>query len=268
MTSEPAAPDTSAHDSYDPRYFEPLFAAEDQHFWFQGRNAAIAAVTAQVAAALSSGYAVLEVGCGNGNVLRVLEETCRRGTVAGMDLFPDGLRNARRRTSCPLVQGDLHHPPFRAKFDIIGIFDVLEHLTDEAVVLHDLREMLTDRGTLLITVPAHASLWSYFDEAGHHCRRYEVAELQEKLAGAGFVVEYVTQFMTTIFPLVWLWRRLANRRRDEPRRIHDLAAQELRLVPGVNPFLTYCLRQEARLLARRRHLPAGTSLLAVARKCG
>jgi SAM-dependent methyltransferase len=33
---------SESHSSYDPAYFQPLFAIEDRHFWFQARNRAIA----------------------------------------------------------------------------------------------------------------------------------------------------------------------------------------------------------------------------------
>ncbi|HYN88796.1 MAG TPA: class I SAM-dependent methyltransferase, partial [Ardenticatenaceae bacterium] len=157
----PAAP-------YDPQHFAPLFAIEDRHFWFRSRNRVIAAVARQLTADLNARYRVLEVGCGTGNVLRVLERVCARGTVMGMDLFAEGLSYARARTTCTLLQGDMRRPPFDAEFDLIGLFDVLEHLPDDVQVLRDLYAMLAPGGRLLMTVPAGPSLWSYFDEASGH----------------------------------------------------------------------------------------------------
>lgn len=100
-----------AHRSYDPAYFASLFAIEDQHFWFRARNRIISILVSQITAGLGSGYRILEVGCGTGNVLRLLEQICPRGVVMGVDLFAEGLHYARRRVSCPLVQGDIHMLP-------------------------------------------------------------------------------------------------------------------------------------------------------------
>lgn len=262
--------DTAIAASYDPHFFAPLFAVEDRHFWFRARNRLIATLVGQITSRLTPGYRVLEVGCGTGNVLHVLEAVCDRGVVVGMDLFVEGLRYARRRTRAPLVQGDMHTPPFRAVFDLIGLFDVLEHLPDDMRVLRDLHAMLAPGGALMITVPAHTSLWSYFDEAAHHCRRYAEDELVRKLHDAGYRVEYLTQFMAPLFPAIWLGRRVArlrNRRASATAlSVDDLATNELRIVPVANACLYWLLRQEGRLIGRRKRVPIGTSLLAIAYK--
>src|SRR5262249_43810635 len=153
---------------------------------------------------LAPGYRVLEVGCGTGTVLQMLERVCATGQVAGMDLFEEGLEFARRRVSCPLICGDLRSPPFATTFDIVGMFDVLEHLEDDRGPLDHLFRLIRPGGRLILTVPAHMSLWSYFDESSCHYRRYDRTALQSKLAATGFEVEFITEFMMTLFPLVWL----------------------------------------------------------------
>lgn len=256
--------------SYDPQHFAPLFSAEDRHFWFRARNRVIARVVHQITARLKPGYRVLEAGCGTGNVLQVLPAVSPGGTVIGMDLFAEGLQYARLRTSSPLVVGDVHRAPFSTRFDVIGLFDVLEHLPDDLGALRRVRDLLTPTGTLVLTVPAHQSLWSAIDEAAQHRRRYSVSELHGKLLRSGFRVTYLTQFMASLFPLLWVKRRLATRpRRRSPSTVtpmSELGVDELRIIPVVNGLLTFILTQEARLVARRRRLPIGTSLLAVAER--
>lgn len=268
MSAFPAA--SVVTDSYDPVYFAPLFAIEDRHFWFRARNHVITIIAQQVADRLTAGYRTLEVGCGTGNTLRILEQVCTRGSVMGMDLFAEGLSYARQRTICPLVQGDMHAAPFNTQFDLIGLFDVLEHLPDDIQVLHDLHAMLAPDGTLLLTVPAHPSLWSYFDEASHHCRRYELDDLEHKLISTGYRVEYLTYYMMSIFPLIWLGRRFAtltNQRTTHTKNhTYNLATRELRIIPLVNEMLCWILEQETQLIRRRYRLSVGTSLLVVAHK--
>lgn len=90
---------------YNPAHFKALFEVEDRHFWFRARNRALSAVISGLAAAFPRRCRILEVGCGDGNTLRMLEESCPGAAVVGMDLFAEGLEYARQRTRAPLVRG-------------------------------------------------------------------------------------------------------------------------------------------------------------------
>ncbi len=189
-----------------------------------------------------------------------------------MDLFAEGLHFARQRTDSPLIQGDMHAPPFSKPFHVIALFDVLEHLPDDVGVLREVHRMLIPGGHIILTVPAHPSLWSYFDEASHHCRRYTLQELQNKLVRAGYRVEYATPFMMTLFPFVWVGRRLAallqnNNDKPDSSQTYALATNELRIRPVINNILFTILNGEIYWIFRqRRKLPFGTSLAIIASK--
>jgi SAM-dependent methyltransferase len=261
----------SARRPYDPSFFAELAKIESEHFWFRTRNQVIAALAEQITEILPDGFRVLEVGCGTGNVLRALQQACPRGIVVGMDLFAEGLAIARTRTSCPLVQGNLEQPGFGVQFDLIGAFDVVEHLSNDLQVFRSIHSMLRPGGMLLLTVPAHQSLWSYFDEVSHHCRRYEPDDLRRKLNQCGYEVEFLSEFMASIYPLFWLSRRIKSiRYRNDSSNFaktdRALSLQELRIVPVLNGLLTFVLKQEARLIKSRFVLPFGSSLIAVARR--
>ncbi|GAB4549207.1 MAG: class I SAM-dependent methyltransferase [Anaerolineae bacterium] len=254
--------------SYDPHWFSQLFAVEDRHFWFRARNQLVASIVKRLAATLPSEMCAIEVGCGTGNVLRHLERVLPNSFIIGMDSFFTGLRYAKQRVQCQLVEGDMHHPPFGKQFHFVGMFDVLEHLPDDRQVLSDLHNMLTPNGVLLLTVPAHLSLWSYFDESAYHVRRYGVVELRDKLQAAGYVVEFISQYMMSTYPLLWLRRKFIGRNHTSGNsaEAHVLAKQELTIVPVLNELLTAILSLEAGWISQGRRLPFGTSLIAVARK--
>ena len=253
--------------SYDPQFFPKIAAVEDRHFWFSARNRIIAAAVRTVIGGLATGYRVLEVGCGTGVVLRQLVEVCHGAEVVGIDLFPEAVAFASRRASCRVLVGDALNPPALGEFDVVGMFDVLEHLPDDRAILRGLGRFLKPGGALILTVPAHMSLWSYFDVSASHCRRYEREELEAKLIETGFKVAYVTEFMMTLFPLVWAGRRLNGGRRPVAREVADArTAKELKVIPGVNGLLKSMLSLEAAPIAHGWRLPKGTSILAIARK--
>jgi SAM-dependent methyltransferase len=262
-------PGSGTKSNYDPRYFEHLFQIEDKHFWFKTRNRAIAILISQITQSLMPGYKVLEVGCGTGNLLQVLEHNCIHGKVFGMDLLYEGLQYARQRMSSLLVQCDINNPSFKLPFNIVGLFDVLEHSDNDRKLLSNLYDMLTENGVLILTVPAHHYLWSYFDECSLHRRRYSLTELKNKLNDVGFHVEYLTEYMASIFPLVWLKRKLGMlffRKHLSIDDKHTLVRSEMKYKPIINEFLSFLLSIEVRLISRRYTLPIGTSLLAIARK--
>lgn len=255
---------------YNPEYYAPLWAAEDRHFWFRSRNSVLEQIVAAEVSTLPPGYRVLEVGCGTGYVLRMLQRVCAGGLVIGVDLLHEGLMLARRRSGARLVQGRIESPPFKEHFDLVGIFDTLEHVADDAAALHHLRALVKPGGALLVTVPAYQVLWSDFDVEAQHCRRYEPKMLNERLRAAGFTVEYLTPFMATLYPLARVGRLVSDlwRRQSSPAAASSAVLEQLKIRPGVNGLLSFALSQEARLVSRRRQLPMGTSLLALARLPG
>ena len=132
-----------------------------------------------------AGTNILEVGCGCGDLLHVLE---RRGyTGLGIDISEDALTVAgagfsshRIKVAC-CTPGDL-----REKFDIVIASEVMEHYQDDALFLSQLRERLCDGGQVLLTVPAHMKDWGPNDDFCGHVRRYERKELYAALQAAGF----------------------------------------------------------------------------------
>ncbi len=263
----PSSKESDLLGGYDASVYDELARVEHRHFWFRGRNVLIYGLVKKLSSRLKPGFRVLEVGCGTGYVLSELRRACPGGLVVGMERYYGGLSYAQKRSAGPLVQADARSLPFNKKFDLIGMFDVLEHIPEEGETLRSLGEMLAPDGKLILTVPAHQFLWSHFDEASHHCRRYSPAQIRSALAQAGFTVDFLSQFMACIVPLVWVSRKIGSLRgTSTPEQARMLALKEFRLVPGVNAMLTSLLSLEASWVARGHRLPFGTSLIVVARK--
>jgi len=242
---------------FDPSAYDDLLEREDRHFWFRARKRLIGELLLQIAPRLGRGFRAFEAGCGNGDLLGVLEGMSGHPFAVGIDLYHDGLLHARRRVSCPLVRGDVRDIAFRSPFDLALLCDVLEHVDDDAAALENVRRFLKPSGLLLITVPAYPSLWGSFDEAAGHRRRYTREQLKNTLQRAGFSLDYLTHFMAPLFPLLWLKRRVADP--CVPPGRSDLA-----VVPLVNGLLERLLAVEVPMVRARRRIPFGSSLLALA----
>ena len=71
----------------------------------------------------------------DGVVQQALHDAGHARPLFALDFHAEGLSFARERVRCGLVQGELQRAPFRTKFDVVGIFDVLEHLPDGVAAL-------------------------------------------------------------------------------------------------------------------------------------
>jgi SAM-dependent methyltransferase len=246
--------------------FSRVAPVENRHFWFRAR-ARLLLDLIQRYAPPEPGDHLLEVGCGPGHLLSRLERSFPGAFVVGTDLYRQGLRIAHERCHSPVIQADLFRLPFSAQFQLIGLFDVLEHLDDDRAALETLRSHLAPGGTLIVTVPAGPSLWSYFDVASRHRRRYTERQLRDLLGTTGYELAFSTYFMSALVPWIWLYRRVVRGRGpSKPALALVLAQDEMRIIPVLNDLLYAALRLEQWALAAGLRLPKGTSLAAVARR--
>src|SRR5262249_7390643 len=147
------------------------------------------------------------------------------------------LRIVRGRVAAPLVLVDEGRlPPLGAGYPLIGLFDVLEHIDDDAGTLRFLRTILEPGGYLVLTVPAHPFLLDEMDVLAPHRRRYRRSELREKLEAAGFDVRRLTHFMSPLVPLLVVLR-VVGRTLFGRRPAQDRRNVELRVFPPVNEIL-------------------------------
>jgi SAM-dependent methyltransferase len=265
---EQPALSTTPGGHFDPGAYEVLRKCEDRHFWFRARKRIIRVLLQQIAAGLGKGLRAIEAGCGNGHLLGLLEEIKETSCVVGVDLFPEGLLNARTRVSCPLIRGDIRDIAFRLPFDLACLFDVLEHIDDDVAVLEHLYGLLRPSGILFLTVPAHPALWSDFDKEAGHRRRYTRKILEGKLLRAGFTVDYITHFMSPLLPLVWAKRQWSDALARQIGRSRGdgtpVVRSDLVMIPLVNGILECLTAAELPLVHRRRTIPFGSSLLVLA----
>ena len=238
--------------------YKNLARLEDTHWWYTGM-AEIAREWLQQLPGLSSSAPVLDAGCGTGGAYHWLANF---GRPCGVDRHSVALGLALRKGAQRLALADVQALPFAdASFRLLTSFDVLYHADVAAdwAALREFARVLQPGGWLLLRLPAYNWLRGAHDRTVLTRHRYTCGEVSLKLLSTGLRPIRVT-YANSLLLLPAVVRRVVQ------RVIGQEAASDLRLPPRpVNQLLTAVLRAE-RVWLRRFNLPAGLSVLALARK--
>ena len=187
---------------------------------------------------------VLEVGAGIGGTTQVL---CAGTQRRWLCLEPDAVLVARiderRRAGelpacCESRVGTLSAVARTERFDTVLYVDVLEHIEDDRGELAQAALLLNPGGHLIVLAPAHTWLWSPFDVAVGHHRRYTRASLLALGPGGTRVVS--ARYLDAVGLLASLGNRLVLR--SELPTAAQIRAWDRFMIPLsriVDPLLGY-----------------------------
>lgn len=243
---------------FQPEAYAGLAMLEAGNFWFRSRNKLIIWTMLHH---FPSMQRYLEIGCGTGFVLAGVANAYPQVRVTGSEIFSAGLPYALERLpSAELLQMDARHIPYEDEFDVIGAFDVLEHIEEDEKVLGEIKRALRPAGGIVLTVPQHPQLWSRQDEYACHVRRYRVGELRKKVERAGFHVVFETSFVSLLLPAM-IVSRLANKQKAVASEMAELHLPKL-----LNSAFESIMTVERLLIRLGIRFPFGGSNLLVAKK--
>lgn len=228
------------------------------HFWFEWRMNVALRQWRSCGLALDRPLRILDVGGGRG-VVRDQVEAATAWTVDLVELNLAALEAAapgRGRHLYYDVRDEV--PDLLGSYDAAILFDVIEHLEDPLPVMEAVRRHLKPDGHLLVNVPALQSLFSAYDVAAGHFRRYDRRSLPAELAGGGWQLLEQRFWGLTLVPLLGLRKML----------LRQATAETIRRGFGppsrfAHASLRALMKTETALLTRP---PVGTSLLMVARR--
>jgi SAM-dependent methyltransferase len=232
---------------------------DERHFWMKWRLRAFLRQCRALSIPTETPSSILEIGCGLG-VLRQMLEGATKWNVDAMDLNAGALfHSAPGRGRTALYNIHERAPELAAKYDAIILFDVIEHIDDPVSFMSSALYHLKPGGHVFINVPALQSLYSKFDVAVGHCRRYNKATLEAELAKAGIRKVDDRYWGLTMLPLLAL-RKLWLSLRGEGTG--TTVVQRGLVPPGklANAVLTAMMQFETGTIANP---PIGTSLLYV-----
>lgn len=245
---------------FSPEYFATLATLESKNFWFQARNALILWAFKKY---FNNPHRYLEIGCGTGFVLSAIADAFPGMQIFGSEVFVEGLSFAKQRVEkAHLFQMDAKQIPYQRMFDVIGAFDVIEHIDDDSRVLQQMHRALLPGGGIIITVPQHSWLWSSQDEAAHHERRYSSLDLQKKVCDAGFRIAWTSSFVSLLLPAMAVSRM---RKVAAGSDAVDLFS-EFKISRALNFVLLKAMQLEMLLIRAGLRFPIGGSRILVAYK--
>lgn len=238
--------------------YQELFQVENFHWWHQHKRRLIHQFINKLF--IHPGK-VLDLGAGTGKILSELK--AKGWQVQGVDSSPQAIKWSQKRgVKLKLADSAKQSLPFPSDhFDLILVLDFLEHLQSESKTLSNINKVLKPSGHLIVTVPAHPNLYSYWDKMLGHYRRYDEATLRKVLKNNGFKINQITYFFSfSLVPaiLVRTMKKIFNRKQGSDFQTTPL--------PWLSIPILKCLASIERTLLNFTKLPFGLSILCLAQK--
>ena len=230
-------------DRYNRRFYERCW-----------RVASLLAMPGVRAPAKADGLQV-EIGCG-------LRPRLSLSEALFVDVSPTACMKLRR-AGARVIRASLDALPFASgTVSHLYLFDILEHVSDDAAAGRELARVSAADGWLVLSTPLHGHRWDAFDRVAGHARRYEPQALVDLLCGFGFTLEGFAHFGMRPRS-AWLarlgayylvhWPRTAFRFQERLLRLTQRRARPTQLRPaGVDEFLAQAAAADGAVTAWRR----------------
>lgn len=249
----------SEHEDYNAIGLKALYAVEEKHFWFLARKNKIINWFKKY---VKPHERILEIGAGTGNVALALQNQGFQVSVSEMHKY--GLHFAKSYGIQHCYCFDLFDPPFVNHFDVVGMFDVLEHIQADVDAMKCVHKILKKNGKVILTVPAHSWLWSKDDVLAGHKQRYTLEKIEEVMKKSDFEVLDSQYFFISVIPLL-LIRKLLNYDDGSYKPVCSEHTQPIPIYPLINQILLKLALLE-NSLARWLPNKVGGSIILVCQK--
>lgn len=234
--------------------YADLYQLEETHWWHKAKRE----LCSQFLRTVWKGkkLKILDIGCGTGGNMKAFEKF---GEVHGVDISPDAIAFCKKRELKHVRIGSAYRTKYpSSSFDVVTMLDVLEHVDDKKA-LSEVKRILRPNGILILTVPAYKLLWSRWDEALHHKRRYSKDEIISLLQSKDFAVCKCSYLYSFLFLPVLLIRSLKSAIRMKEY------SSDFRLNPGPTNWILLKLALLEHKIVQHLEIPFGTSVFCVAK---
>ena len=236
--------------------YDVLAQTEERLWWFLAQRRNIMAILNN-ADLPQAEHDCLDLGCGTGGMIRLIEKQHPDWRLVGVDLSSKALDYARQKSGTTFIAASGMDLPLEDNScaSVVSL-DVLYHSAVEPKgFLAEIQRVLVKDGCVILSNPAYEWMRSYHDEQVHGVRRYTMKRIRKDLEDAGFRVDFLSYWNTILFPLMVIKRKILTGS-GEKSDVHD--------IPGaLNTVFDKLTLLEAFLLRHRVGMPYGGSVLAV-----
>ncbi len=191
----------------DKETYGEMYDLESRHWWFVGKRMILNSLLERFTSR-SSNLDLLDIGCGTGMIMHLLQKF---GRVSGIDISDKALDFCKQRGLNSVFSRNAECTEFPSEsFDVVTAMDIIEHVDNDRNIVEEISRLLKPNGIAIISVPAFMWLWSGHDDAFHHKRRYTKKTLQYAVSGHGLSIDYISYTNFFIFPIVVLARILGK----------------------------------------------------------
>jgi len=159
---------------------------------------------------LEKNYNCLDVGCGS-NDFALNFENISSFSIDQTDVDAKNLENKKKGRGS-FFRYDINDKDVRLKnkYDIVFLLDVLEHINNDKEFLESCYFHIKEGGFLIINVPSIPELFSKYDNAVGHHRRYSKEKLKILIAESKFKIISIKYWGFFLIPLLFLRKIMVN----------------------------------------------------------
>lgn len=184
------------------------------HWYYQSKIKPLIAYTRKVIKSVGA-VTIVDVGSGSGffaiSLAEIFGSDVKKVYLVDINYTTEDIA----ATKGEKIEKTLSIPP-KIENGLVILMDVLEHLEDDLLMLQNIKHNCVGNGNhFFITVPAFYSLWSGHDVYLGHYRRYKIGTLSAVLNTAKYSIGNTYYLYGSLFPMVWVARKLNNLRKGE-----------------------------------------------------